>query len=292
MKRSLILRELLNKENIVIAPSAFDALSAKLIEKAGFKAISTTGYGISAVYLGAPDIGLLSFQESLEMHRRIIGAVKIPVIADIDTGYGGPLNVARTVREFERIGAAGVIIEDQVEPKRCGYIPATRRILPIEKMISKIKAAVDAREDENFLIIARTDADDISTEEAIKRMKAYLKAGADMVKSQPKSIEQLKIEIREVNAPMHIGLGIGPLLNVSIDDLREWGLEKGIVSFPLALLFASTRNMLRILDHIKRTGSLRGAEDALVSFNEFIDLLDYQYYKELEQKYTESIEDQ
>jgi methylisocitrate lyase len=279
------LRELLKNEKIIVAPSAYDVLSAKLIEKAGFKALNTTGYGISAGYLGVPDIGLLSFYETLEMNKRIISAVNIPVISDVDTGYGGPLNVIRTVREFERIGAAGVIIEDQVEPKRCGYIPAERRVLPIDKMIAKIKAAVYAREDEDFLIIARTDADDISTEEAIKRMNAYLKAGADMVKSQPKSIEQLKREIKEVNGPMHIGLGIGPLLKVSVKDLREWGLEIGIISFPLATLFAATKAIIKILENIKVRGSLADSEDLIVSFQEFLDIMELNKYVELDEKF-------
>jgi methylisocitrate lyase len=279
------LRELLKNEKIIVAPSAYDVLSAKLIEKAGFKALNTTGYGISAGYLGVPDIGLLSFYENLEMNKRIISAVNIPVISDVDTGYGGPLNVIRTVREFERIGAAGVIIEDQVEPKRCGYIPAERKVLPIDKMIEKIKAAVYAREDEDFLIIARTDADDISTEEAIKRMNAYLKAGADMVKSQPKSIEQLKREIKEVNGPMHIGLGIGPLLKVSVKDLKEWGLEIGIISFPLATLFAATKAIIKILENIKVRGSLADSEDLIVSFQEFLDIMELNKYIELDEKF-------
>lgn len=285
MSKGKQLRELLKNEKIIVAPSAYDVLSAKLIEKAGFKALNTTGYGISAGYLGVPDIGLLSFYETLEMNKRIISAVNIPVISDVDTGYGGPLNVIRTVREFERIGAAGVIIEDQVEPKRCGYIPAERRVLPIDKMIAKIKAAVYAREDEDFLIIARTDADDISTEEAIKRMNAYLKAGADMVKSQPKSIEQLKREIKEVNGPMHIGLGIGPLLKVSVKDLREWGLEIGIISFPLATLFAATKAIIKILENIKVRGSLADSEDLIVSFQEFLDIMELNKYVELDEKF-------
>jgi len=285
MSKSQQLRELLRKNKIVVAPSAYDALSAKLIEKAGFKAINTTGYGISASYLGAPDIGLLSFYEVFEMSKRIIMAVNVPVVCDVDTGYGGPLNVMRTVKEFERIGAAGIIIEDQVEPKRCGYIPVERRVLPIDKMIAKIKAAVNARENEDFLIIARTDADDISTEEAIKRMNAYLKAGANMVKSQPKSIEQLKREIKEVNAPMHIGLGIGPLLKVSVEDLKEWGLEVGIISFPLTTLFAATKAINKILEHIKTRGSLAGAEDLIVSFQEFLGIMELDKYKELDEKF-------
>lgn len=285
MSKGKQLRELLKNEKIIVAPSAYDVLSAKLIEKAGFKALNTTGYGISAGYLGVPDIGLLSFYETLEMNKRIISAVNISVISDVDTGYGGPLNVIRTVREFERIGAAGVIIEDQVEPKRCGYIPAERKVLPIDKMIEKIKAAVYAREDEDFLIIARTDADDISTEEAIKRMNAYLKAGADMVKSQPKSIEQLKREIKEVNGPMHIGLGIGPLLKVSVKDLKEWGLEIGIISFPLATLFVATKAIIKILENIKVRDSLADSEDLIVSFQEFLDIMELNKYVELDEKF-------
>jgi len=152
-------------------------------------------------------------------------------------------------------------------------------------MIEKIKAAVYAREDEDFLIIARTDADDISTEEAIKRMNAYLKAGADTVKSQPKSIEQLKREIKEVNGPMHIGLGIGPLLKVSVKDLKEWGLEIGIISFPLATLFAATKAIIKILENIKVRGSLADSEDLIVSFQEFLDIMELNKYIELDEKF-------
>lgn len=281
------IRKIMEEEGIVVAPSAYDALTARLIEHMGFKAISTTGYGISASFLGAPDVGLLSFHESLEVHRRIAGAVSIPVIADVDTGYGGPLAVARTVREFERAGLAGVIIEDQAEPKRCGYMPVQRRLIPVEEMVAKIRAATDARESSEFLIIARTDADDISTEEAVRRMKAYLRAGADMVKSQPKSLEQLKREIREVAAPMHIGLGIGPLADVSVDDLREWGLEIGIVSFPLALLYSSTRAMMEVLETILREGSIRGFRSKMVGFEEFNRLMRLDRYIEMENKYYE-----
>ncbi len=283
-QRGTSLRRLLKQQGIVIAPSAYDALTAKLIEYMGFKAISTTGYGISASFLGAPDVGLLSFYESLEVHRRIAGAVSIPVIADADTGYGGPLAVARTVREFERAGLAGVIREDQAEPKRCGYMPVERRIIPVEKMVAKIRAAVEARESEDFIIIARTDADDVSTEEAVRRMKAYLKAGADMVKSQPKSVEQLKAEIREVGAPMHVGLGIGPLKNVGVEDLKEWGLEEGVASFPLALLYASARAIMEVLDAIRRQGSVKGLWGRMVSFNEFNELLGLGKYVEMENR--------
>ena len=283
-QRGTSLRRLLKQQGIVIAPSAYDALTAKLIEYMGFKAISTTGYGISASFLGAPDVGLLSFYESLEVHRRIAGAVSIPVIADADTGYGGPLAVARTVREFERAGRAGVIREDQAEPKRCGYMPVERRIIPVEKMVAKIRAAVEARESEDFIIIARTDADDVSTEEAVRRMKAYLKAGADMVKSQPKSVEQLKAEIREVGAPMHVGLGIGPLKNVGVEDLKEWGLEEGVASFPLALLYASARAIMEVLDAIRRQGSIKGLWSRMVSFNEFNELLGLGKYVEMENR--------
>jgi len=152
-------------------------------------------------------------------------------------------------------------------------------------MIEKIKAAVYAREDEDFLIIARTDADDISTEEAIKRMNAYLKAGADMVKSQPKSIEQLKREIKEVNGPMHIGLGIEPLLKVSVKDLREWGMEIGIISFPLATLFAATKAIIKILENIKVRDSLADSEDLIVSFQEFLDIMELNKYVELDEKF-------
>jgi methylisocitrate lyase len=285
------LRSLIKQEGLIAAPSAYDALTAKLIEISGFKAISTTGYGISATLLGAPDIGLLTFYESLEVHKRIVATVKIPVIADIDTGYGGPLNVARTVGEFERIGVSGVIIEDQIEPKKCGYIPAIRRVLPIEKMIAKIKAARDARENEKFMIIARTDADDISTEEAVRRMKAYLKAGADMVKSQPKSIDQLRKEIEEINAPMHIGLGIGPLMDVSINDLKDWGLKEGIVSFPLALLFSSVKAIIETLKTIYKERSIKNIKNKIIQFNEFNELIDLKKYIDLEKKYEHSYQE-
>ncbi len=179
MRMTQKLRELLRTGPIVTV-SAFDALSARLAELAGFEAIHLSGFASEAALLGAPDMGILSMGEIVAHASRIVGAINIPMVADIDTGFGGANNIARTIREMERVGVAGIHIEDQSFPKRCPVLDG-RIVISIEAALGRIGAAVDARQDEDFLIVARSDADAISIEAVIERCNLYLEAGADMV---------------------------------------------------------------------------------------------------------------
>ncbi|WP_242128698.1 isocitrate lyase/PEP mutase family protein [Sphingobium sp. Sx8-8] len=167
-------------KGLVVAPSCYDALSARLAEQAGFQAIHMTGLGVEAAQLGAPDLGLLTMSEIAQHASRMAQAVSIPILADIDTGFGGVLNVGRTIREMERAGVAGVHIEDQALPKHCPLL-AGRTVVSREEAVDRLKAALDARTDPDFVIVARTDGDTISIEEVIERSNLFLEAGADMV---------------------------------------------------------------------------------------------------------------
>lgn len=175
------LRDLLAGSGLVVAPGAYDALSARLIEDAGYPAVYMTGFGTAASLLGRPDIGLLSGNEMIDHARRITGCVAVPVIADADTGYGNPINVIRTVRDYERAGVAGIHLEDQVMPKRCGHLSG-KVLVPVGDMAAKVRAAVAARTDPDFVVIARTDARSVEgLDAALDRAGRYLDAGADVL---------------------------------------------------------------------------------------------------------------
>ena len=181
MSRSKVLRNLLADNHILMAPGAYDAWSARLIEAAGFPAVYMTGYGVSASTLGRPDIGLISFQEMLTAARNICACTTVPVIADADNGYGSTLNVVRTVREYENAGVSGIQLEDQVMPKRCGHMEG-KQVIPKEEMVAKLRAAAYARQDPDTVLIARTDAVAVNGyEDAIDRAIAYRDAGADVI---------------------------------------------------------------------------------------------------------------
>ena len=210
MKTTTRLRDLLKRDEIVVAAGAYDGVSAKVVEQAGFPAVYITGFGLEASVLGAPDVGMLSFAEILDRASKISSAVSVPTVLDAEAGFGGPIQVARAVREFEKAGVAAIHIEDQLMPKKCGSI-ATKTVIPVAEGVAKIKAAVDARTDPDFLIIARTDADVVSVEEIIERCHRYLEAGADMVfpvfvqivqKSTPAQAVKLYQRVaREVGGP-------------------------------------------------------------------------------------------
>jgi 2,3-dimethylmalate lyase len=175
------LRELLAGDSVVVAPGAYDALTARLVEQAGFDAVYLTGYGATASLLGRPDIGLLSMAEMADQARRFVQAVAIPVIADADNGYGGPLNVVRTVREYAAAGVAALHVEDQVVPKRCGHMEG-KRVVPVGEMLEKVHAMVEARGDHDLVLVARSDARaPEGLDSALERVGAYLQAGADLI---------------------------------------------------------------------------------------------------------------
>ena len=239
------LRELLSGDEIVVKPGAFDALSAQIIERAGFKTLGLSGYGVSVSLLGRPDVGLTTMTEVVDVCGRVASAVSIPLIADADTGYGNAINVLRTVEEFIRAGAAGIHIEDQLSPKRCGHV-AGKQIISIDEACGKFRAAAKARDelDGDFVLIARTDARGVpggSIEEVIRRANAYLDAGADMIFPEGLvSVEEIKRVCREVRGPIHYNrTGVSPML--ALPELKSCGVK--MVSNATGILRAAASAM-------------------------------------------------
>jgi len=281
------LRELMEKKDIILAPGAYDALSARIIEAVGFDVVYMTGFGTAASLLGYPDVGLLTMSEMVDNARRIVEAVNIPVIADADTGYGNPINVIRTVQAYEDAGVAGIHIEDQVFPKKCGHITG-KQVIPKEDMVEKVAAAKDAKRNKDFLIIARTDAIAVEgIESAIERAKEYYRAGADMIFVEaPESMEQIRLIARELK-------GIPLLFNwaeggktppVDLNTLRELGFK--IVIFPISALLSATKAIMKVLESIKKDGTPINVMGELFPFNEFLNFIGLPEVQQLEKKYV------
>ncbi|MFP3951013.1 MAG: oxaloacetate decarboxylase [Candidatus Bathyarchaeia archaeon] len=241
-----LFKELLNGDDMILRPCAYDALSAILIEKAGFKVVGTTGYGISASLIGQPDIGLVGFHEMLERTRTIVNAVDLPVDVDIDTGYGNALNVSWTVRNLANIGAAGVRMEDQVWPKRCGHM-AGKQVIPVDAMLHKINSAVRTREEVGsaMAIGARTDARTVNGfDDALERAVTYAEAGADYVYIEaPQNLEEVEVLVEEVPAPVMFNvIPGGRTPPFSFRDLEELGVS--YVSVPMICLYPAVKAMM------------------------------------------------
>jgi 2-methylisocitrate lyase-like PEP mutase family enzyme len=278
------LKKLLARKKLVVAPGAYDALTAKLIEGAGFEAVYMTGYGTAASMLGLPDIGLLTMSEMLANVRAIADAVGIPLIADADTGYGNPINVTRTAREYEKAGAAALHIEDQVWPKRCGHM-AGKQVIPKTEMTAKIRAAVDHRSSADFLIIARTDALAVEGWDAtIERAQAYIEAGADILFIEaPETEEQMERIPKLFSVPCLINIAPRtPLLTT--ERLEQMGYA--IAIYPGICLAATIRANLQELKRLKETGRPPDFGDFLASFMEFNQFIGVPRYNEIEQKYS------
>jgi len=279
------LRRLLAQPGIVVAPGAYDCLSARIIERAGFPAVYMTGYGISASFLGRPDVGLLTMTEMAGAAGRMAAAVSIPVIADADTGYGNPINVTRTVQEYERAGVAALHIEDQTWPKRCGNMEG-KQVIPKEEMVQKVRAAVKARQDGDLVIIARTDAIAVNgLEDALERGRAYAKAGADVIFVEaPRNLEDVRAIAASIEAPLlfnRTASGKAPPLSVA--ELEALGFK--MVIFPTHALYAVSRTVAALMEEIKRTGSVAPSPDRLPSFDEFNDLIGLPEIRELEREF-------
>jgi 2-methylisocitrate lyase-like PEP mutase family enzyme len=266
------LRQLLEGRRPVIAPGAYDALSARLVEQAGFDAVYLTGFGASASLLGRPDVGLLSGTEMVDHARRLVQAVDVPVVADADTGYGNPINVIRTVREYEQAGVAALHLEDQASPKRCGHLRG-KLLVPVDDMVAKVSAAVAARRDPDLVLIARTDARAVEgIDAAIARARAYGEAGADVLFVEaPATVE----EVEQVAA----SLAGWPLLfnwveggrtpPVPLDRLGELGFS--LVIFPIGPLLAATG---AVRERLAQLGAGRtDPPPAMPVFDEVVDLL-------------------
>jgi len=288
LKKSTVFRRMLSEPGVIVMPGAYDALSAKIAEMVGFRAVIHTGYGTAASLLGMPDIGLVSFGEMVERVKSIARAVRIPVIGDADTGYGNAINVYRTVKEYVWAGAAGLFIEDQVWPKRCGHMFG-KLIIDKEEMVGKIMAAVDARneEDPDFVVGARTDAIAVKgIDEAIERAEEYRKAGADFIFIEAfENVEQMERAVKEVRAPLMLNLiegGRTPL--VSVEEAEKLGFK--IVIFPLTALYAATKAMIEALTILKEKGTALAYLDRLVTFPEFARIVEVQRFREMEDKYV------
>jgi methylisocitrate lyase len=287
MKKTTLLKKMIMERKALVVPGAYDALSAKLIERAGFKAIQVSGFGLAACYLGKPDIGLLTQTEMVNFTKNIVNAVSIPVMGDGDTGFGNAINVMRTVQEFEQAGCAGLNLEDQVFPKKCGHMEG-KQIIPKAEMVKKIEAACEARKDKDFVINARTDAIAIAgIDEAIERGKAYADAGADLIFVEaPESKEQIRQIAEEVGAPISINLfdsikgGKTPLMTYA--ELRELGVAR--VSVPVGSIFAAVKGLQNYLDAIK-TEIAPGRYDLVCKFEEFKELVGLPEIKELEKRF-------
>ena len=279
------LRELLARPKPLMAPGAADALTARLIARHGFEALYMTGAGTTAVRLGMPDVGLLTMNEMVDNARAIAEASQLPLIADADTGYGGPVNVQRTVRAYESAGVAGIHIEDQQWPKRCGHL-AGKSIIPVEEMVAKIRAGLDARHDADFVLIARTDALAVEGfERALERCKRYEEAGADLIFLEaPTRMEQLAAIPKAFSRPTLYNMassGKTPFL--PIDEIAKLGFR--LVIYPNFALLSAITAIDQTLSELKRTGSIAEVAKRIASFQEFFDLVGMREVQAAEAKY-------
>lgn len=284
------LRELLSREGALVAPGVYDCLSAKIAQDAGAEAVIVTGAGVTASLLGTPDVGLLGMFEVVTHTKNIAACVDVPLIADCDTGYGNPIGVQRTIREFETAGVAALFIEDQVSPKRCGHF-AGKEVIPAEDMVQKLHAAVDARKDPALTLIARTDAREmLGTDEAIRRARLYVEAGADMIFVEaPHTEDELATIARELE-PLGVPLmsnlvegGKTPMVPVA--RMAEMGFS--LVTFSGSMQKTAISSMAAFVRSLLRTGEVSDFyPSAMVSLDERSRLLGLGNYFALEQRYS------
>ena len=288
MRKTTQLKELLKAKEILVMPGAYDCLSAKLIENAGFKAIQCSGYGYAASLLGQPDCGLMTFTEVLNHTRNLVKSVNIPVMADGDTGYGNVVNVVRTVQEFEDCGCAGMNLEDQVWPKRCGHMSG-KEIIPMEEMVQKVKAAAWARRDGDFVINARTDARQMyGPEEVVRRAKAYWEAGADLIfleAPQDKNelqyyADQLVPNGIRISANMLDG-GRTPIK--SFKELENMGYSR--CSVPVMTTYAAAMGVQKALTKMMDDGTNQNLGDMIIPFTEFNKIIGLPKIREIEEQF-------
>jgi carboxyvinyl-carboxyphosphonate phosphorylmutase len=281
------LAELLRAQEPILAPGAYDALSARLIEQAGFPAVYMTGFGTSASLLGRPDVGLLTMSQMVDNARRIAQAVDVPVIADADTGYGNPLNVIRMVQEYELAGVSAIHIEDQVMPKKCGHME-NKQVIAAAEMTEKIHAAVEARNSSDFLLIARTDVRAVEgLDSALRRARAYREAGADILFVEAPQNEDDVAQVARAfpNVPLLFNWAEGgktpPL---PLERIKELGFR--IVIFPISALLTAAKAVRGILAEIKTEGTPRRIFSDGSSFREFNEMIGLGEIQELEKRFA------
>jgi len=280
-----ITKLLKDKSKPLVIPGVYDAIGAKIVEKVGFEAMFQTGYGTSATLFGMPDYGFIGSTETVDNARRICRAVSVPVIVDADTGYGNALSVWKLVRELESAGASGIFLEDQRWPKRCGHMQG-KEVVPIDEYAEKLQAALDARSNKNFIIVARTDARATEgLDKAIERGLYYKKVGADVIFVEaPKTIQEMKKIGSAIDAPLVANMIEGGATPISSETkLHEMGFK--IILYPLSVLFSNTYATLQILRELKRSGTTRKLNKKLVNFDQFNDLVELKKYRKLEKQY-------
>jgi methylisocitrate lyase len=273
MERAETIRRYLRQNRQLIMPGVYDALSAKIACRAGFEVIFITGYSLSATLLGEPDFGVLTQTEMLAATQRICSVAKVPVIVDADTGYGNAINVIRTVQELIRAGAAGMFLEDQVWPKRCGHMKG-KQVIPLDEYLKKLRAAVEARGDSGLYIVARTDARQaLGLSEAIERGKAFKDSGADAVFIEaPETREEMKEISRNVPGPLVANMlerGVTPIMGPQ--ELKELGFA--LVVWPLAPVYSVAQSLTDVYSTLRRDGSTNAILDKLMPFDEFNEIV-------------------
>jgi 2-methylisocitrate lyase-like PEP mutase family enzyme len=288
MRKTTLFRKLIHDPDILLIPCCHDGLSAKVLEQTGFKVIAAAGYGLAGSLLGMPDISVLSGTEMIAQYKNICDAVDIPVFVDIDTGFGDVNNVIRTVKDCEKAGVAGLFIEDQTYPKRCGHM-AGKGVVPVEEYLPKLRAALWAREDPDFVIMARTDSYAVfGIEEAIHRARTYAGAGADMVFVEavhtPEEMRKVNAALAETNTPSMANMiegGQTPLM--STRDLQELGYS--VVAYPCGSVFAAVKALQNWARYLKEHGTTSGYLEHMLSFNEYFEFIGARAIREREKQF-------
>ena len=279
------LSRMIKTKKPLVIPGVYDAIGAKIAEKVGFDAMFQTGYGTSATLFGMPDYGFIGATETVDNARRISNAISVPLIVDSDTGYGNALSVWKLVKELESAGAAGIFLEDQKWPKRCGHMQG-KEVIPQEEYTEKLGAALDARENKDFIIVARTDSRATEgLEKSIERGIQNKKTGADAVFIEaPRTLDEMKKIGKEIKAPLVANMiegGATPMN--SAQTLSEIGFN--IILYPLSVLFANTFATMNILQELKNTGTTSKYKQKVVNFDQFNSLVELDKFKKMETKY-------
>ncbi len=285
MRKTSLFKRLIESPEILLLPGVHDVLSARIGAQAGFKAMTGGGFSASATLLGQPDTSQLSLTEMADHYARICDVIEVPFFGDGDTGFGNATNVARSVRMYERAGLAGMFIEDQVFPKRCGHM-AGKDVIPAAEMIAKLKAALDARRDPDFVIMARTDAAAVhGLDDALERMARYRETGVDLLFVEaPRNVEEMRRICTELEGPNLANMiegGATPLL--SLEELTEIGFAA--VTYPVAATFVAAKAMREFMSYLAENGTTAGFDSGMLRFDDFNEIVDLKGLRDREQGY-------